>query len=272
MKRLMIVATIALGCLLMTLVSTIPSFAARLGEVAIFTEQAGWIAQGTAAAEGEELAKLLKKPKDVVTLTDKEIGPWAEKHTKDDQADIIVTFGWFPTTLYPPGNGKPNDSIAEKFLEGGNIFLNTADYIFYVTLGGGANGVNGLINMMDINVDMWGDNTAIKPTKDGAKYTPSLKAYATFRPFKETQIVKPWEVEVVFGDNGAGFFDPGIVHDTETDGRIGIAFQEPNVAALPRGEVLAEMIDNYLAGVLGAQAVDPNGKITTTWGQIKSNF
>ena len=272
MKRLMIVATIALGCLLMTLVSMTPSFAARLGEVAIFTEQSGWIAQGTAAAEGAELAKLLKKPKDVVTLTDKEIGPWAEKHTKNGQTDIIVTFGWFPTTLYTPGNAQANGSVAEKFLEGGNIFLNTADYIFYVTLGGGANGEQGLKNMMDNNADMWSGGTAIKPTKDGAKYTPSLKAFTSERTFKEAQIVKPWEVEVVFGDNGAGWFDPGIVHDTETDGRIGIAFQEPNVPALPRGKVLAEMIDNYLAEVLGAEAVDPNGKAATTWGKIKSGF
>ena len=44
---------------------------------------------------------------------------------------------------------------------------------------------------------------------------------------------------------------PAIVHDIETDGRIGIAFQEPNNAGLPRGEVLAEMIDNYLFEVLG---------------------
>jgi hypothetical protein len=256
----------------MTCVGTSPSFADPLGDVAIFTEQAGWIAQGTAAAEGQELAKLLKKPKNVVTLTDKEIAPWAEKHTKDGKADIIVTFGWFPTTLYTPGNVQANGSVAEKFLEGGNIILNTADYIFYVTLGGGANGEQGLKNIMDINVEMWGDNTAIKTTADAKKYTPSLKDYVSFRPFKEAQIVDPWEVEVVFGDNGAGWFDPGIVHDTETDGRIGIAFQEPNVPTLPRGEVFAEMIDNYLAQVLGAEAVDPNGKAATTWGKLKSDF
>ncbi len=32
------------------------------------------------------------------------------------------------------------------------------------------------------------------------------------------------------------------------------------------------MIDGYLAEVLGAAAVDPNKKVTTTWGQIKSDF
>jgi len=272
MKPFMFVSTITLGCLLVAFTGATPSFAAPLGEVAIFTEQSGWIAQGTAAAEGKELADLLKKPADVVTLSDKQIGPWAEEHTDNGVADIIVTFGWFPTSLYTPGNIDPDGSVAEEFLEGGNIFLNSADYIFYVTLGGGANGEQGLKNIMDINADMWAGGTPIKATKDGAKYTPSLDKFTSERTFKENQIVDPWEVEVVFGDNSAGFLDPVIVHDTETDGRIGIAFQEPNNAGLPRGKVLAEMIDNYLFEVLGAQAVDPNGKTATTWGQIKSGF
>ena len=248
------------------------SVSAPLGDVAIFTEQSGWIAQGIAAAEGAKLKKLLKKPPNIEILTDKQIGKWAEDHTDNGVSDIIVTFGWFPTTLYPPGNQEPDDSVAEKFLEGGNIFLNTADYIFYVTQGGGANGEQGLKNMMDINADMWSGGTSIKPTNDGKKYTSSLKAFTSERTFKEGQITDPWEVEVAFGDNSAGFLDPAIVHDTETDGRIGIAFQEPNNGGLPRGEVLAEMIDNYLFEVLGAQAVDPNQKVATTWGHLKSGF
>ena len=79
------------------------SVAAPMGKVAIFTEQSGWIAQGTAAAEGEELKDLLKTPEEVVILTDKQIGDWAEDHTDNGVSDIIVTFGWFPTTLYAPG-------------------------------------------------------------------------------------------------------------------------------------------------------------------------
>ena len=98
------------------------SVSAPLGKVAIFTEQSGWIAQGTAAAEGEELKNLLKRPEEVVILTDKQIGDWAEEHTDNGVSDIIVTFGWFPTTLYAPGNVDPDDSVAELFLEGGNIF------------------------------------------------------------------------------------------------------------------------------------------------------
>ena len=272
MRRLITIA--ASTILYVVAIVALPSISvsAPMGDVAIFTEQAGWIAQGTAAAEGEELKDLLKKPGKVEILSDKQIGKWAEDHTDNGVADIIVTFGWFPTTLYPPGNQEPDDSIAEKFLEGGNVFLNTADYIFYVTQGGGANGEQGLKNMMDINADMWSGGTGIKPTNDGKKYTPSLDAFTSERTFKEAQITKPWVVEAVFGDNGAGFIDPAIVHDTETDGRIGIAFQEPNNGGLPRGEVFAEMIDNFLFEVLGAQAVDPNEKIATTWGHLKSSF
>ena len=272
MKKLIIAVTFTLGYLLTIVASPMLGHAAPLGEVAIFTEQAGWIALDKAKEEGEQLADLLKKPADVVTLGDQDIGKWAEERTDNDTSDVIVTFGWFPTSLYPPGNAEPDDSVAEKFLEGGNIFLNTADYIFYVTQGGGANGENGLKNMMDINTEMWSGATAIGPTDDGKKYTPSLVNFISERTFKANQIVDPWEVEVVFGDNGAGFLDPAIVHDTSTGGRIGIAFQEPNAPALPRGEVFAEMIDNYLAEVLGAYAVDPNAKVTTTWAQIKSDF
>lgn len=273
MKRFTLMTAIAFGVAIIAFAYASSALAAPLGEVAIFTDATSWIAQGTAAAQGQDIADALKSPKDVVILSDKDIGTWAEDHTDNGQADIIITYGYFPTSLYPPGNVKANGSVGEKFLEGGNIFLNTADYIFYVTAGGGANAAQGLVNMMDINVDMWGDGTAIKPTDDGKKYTPSLKAFTSNRPFKADQIVDPWEIEVVFGDNGAdpAFFDPGFVHDTETDGRIGIVYQVSN-DGLPRVDVIVEMIDNYLAEVLGGQAVDPKGKAATTWGELKSSF
>ena len=272
MRKLIVLAAAITAYLAAIVVLPSVGVSAPMGEVAIFTEQAGWMGQPAAAREGLEMQKMLKTPTDVVILTDKQIGDWAEDHTDNGVSDIIVTFGWFPTTLYTPGNADPDGSIAEEFLEGGNVILNTADYIFYVTQGGGANGEQGLKNMMDINADMWADGTAIKPTADGKKYTPTLKAFTSARTFKEAQIDDPWEVEVVFGDNGAGFLDPAIVHDTETDGRIGIAYQVPGDDNLPRGELFTEMIDNYLFEVLGPQSVDPNQKVTTTWGHLKSKF
>ena len=272
MQKLITIATSTI--LYFVAVMALPSLgiALPMGEVAIFTEQAGWMGQPAAVREGLEMKDMLKTPADVVILTDKEIGDWAEEHTDNGVSDIIVTFGWFPTTLYTPGNADPDGSIAEDFIEGGNVILNTADYIFYVTQGGGANGETGLKNIMDINVDMWSDGTAIKPTNYGKKYTPTLKAFTSARTFKAAQIVDPWEVEVAFGDNGAGFLDPAIVHDTETGGRIGIAYQVPGDDNLPRGELFTEMIDNFLFEVLGPQSVDPNQKVATTWGHLKSRF
>jgi len=272
MKQLITLTTITLGCILAVSVNSVFSEAGPLGEVAIYTDRSGWIAQTTAKAEGEELVELLKEPADVVTLGENELKTWAEEHTDNGFSDIIILFGDFPATLYPAGNAEPNGSVAENFLEGGNIFFNTADYIFYVVNGAGTNAVGGLQNMMDISIDLWTGGTTIKPSTDAEQYTPSMVAFTSERAFKESQVVDPWEVEVVFGDNGAGIFDPAIVHDTDSGGRIGIAFQEPNNAGLPRGEVFAEMIDNYLANVLGAADVDPKQKVTITWGYIKSNY
>jgi len=259
---------------LFVLVVTAPSWA-QLGDVAIFSEGVGWISQENADAQRQIVFDNLKATVpsvgEVVWATDAEIGPWTEARIDDGVADILIIFGWFPTTLYTPGNVQVDDSIAERFLYGGNIILNCADYIFYVTEGGGANGENGLKNIININADLWGDNTAIAPTAMGTTYTPSLEAYMSFRPFKADQIVDPWEVEAMFGDNGSGWFDPGIIKLTGSSGRVGICMQEPNVGDLPRGQVLIEMID-FIAQQEGdgTTSVDAAGKMATTWGNLKT--
>jgi hypothetical protein len=267
---------LSLCTVLLALIVTASSWAA-LGDVAIFSEGVGWISQENADIQRQIVFDNLKAAVpsvgEVVWATDAEIGPWAEARIDDGVADVLIIFGWFPTTLYTPGNSQVDGSIAERFIYGGNIILNCADYIFYVTLGGGANGENGLKNIININADMWGDNTAITPTADGTTYTPSLEAYTSFRPFKADQIVDPWEVEAMFGDNGAGFFDPGIIKLKDSSGRVGICMQEPNIGDLPRGPVLIEMIDFIsqqpdVAGV--GTAVEAQGKTAVTWGQLKA--
>ena len=65
----------------------------------------------------------------------------------------LSPLGTLPVSLYKPGNVEQEDSIAEKFLEGGDMFVNTADYIFYVTQGGGKNGDKGLKTITDSNFD-----------------------------------------------------------------------------------------------------------------------
>ncbi len=247
---------------------------AALGDVAIFSEAAGWISKENAdiqrAIVFDNLQDAVPAVDEVVYKTDAEIGPWAEERIDDGIADIIIVFGWFPTTLYTPGNAQPDDSIAERFIYGGNVILNCADYIFYVTEGGGANGVAGLQNIINLNVDMWGDGTQITPTDVGKEFTPSLVDFTSGRPFKSEQIVDPWSVEAAFGDNGAGFFDPGIIKLNDSSGRVGICMQEPNVGDLPRGQVLIEMIDFISQQADIATPVEPAGKASTTWGHLKA--
>ena len=255
---------------------TISSWA-QLGDVAIFSENTGWISKENGdiqrAIVFEDLKGAVPSVGDVVYATDAEIGPWAEERIDDGVADILIIFGWFPTTLYTPGNSQVDDSIAERFIYGGNIILNCADYIFYVTEGGGANGENGLKTIININADMWGDGTQITPTADGAKYTPTLGEFTSNRPFKSEQIVPPWSVEAAFGDNGDGFFDPGIIKLDDSSGRVGICMQEGNNGELPRGQILIEMIDFISQQpdmVNVGTPVEAKGKAAVTWGDLKA--
>ncbi|RKU28732.1 hypothetical protein C6497_08205 [Candidatus Poribacteria bacterium] len=261
--------------ILFVFVATTSSWAG-LGDVAIFSEATGWISKDNAdiqrAIVFDNLKDEVASVGDVVYKTDEEIGPWAEDRIDDGKADIIIVFGWFPTTLYTPGNSQVDDSIAERFLYGGNIILNCADYAFYVTQGGGANGENGLKTIININADMWGGGTAITPTDDGEKYTPSLVNFTSERPFKADQIVDPWSVEAKFGDNGDTFFDPGIIKLNDSSGRVGICMQEPNRGDLPRGQVLIEMISFISMQDDVATPVEPNGKTSTTWGTLKASW
>ena len=267
---------LTLFLVLLMAIGTVSSLAA-LGDVAIFSENTGWISKENAdiqrAIVFDDLKGAVSSVGEVVYTTDAEIGPWAEERIDDDVADILVIFGWFPTTLYTPGNSQVDDSIAERFLYGGNIILNCADYAFYVTEGGGANGENGLKTIININADMWGGGTAITPTADGEQYTPTLGEFTSERPFKTEQIVDPWGVEAIFGDNGDGFFDPGIIKLNDSSGRVGICMQEPNNGELPRGQVLIEMIDfiSQQPDILAATTpVEPTGKAAVIWGDIKS--
>ena len=267
---------LSLFAILFTLVATASSWAA-LGDVAIFSEGVGWISQADADAQRaivfDGLKGVVPSVDEIVYQTDAEIGPWAEARIDDGVADVLIIFGWFPTTLYTPGNSQEDDSIAERFIYGGNIILNCADYAFYVTEGGGANGENGLKTIININADMWGDGTQITPTADGEEYTPTLEEFTSNRPFKSEQIVDPWSVEAVFGDNGAGFFDPGIIKLNDSSGRVGICMQEGNNGELPRGQILIEMID-FISQQPDMTAdttpVEPAGKVAVTWGNIKS--
>jgi hypothetical protein len=240
---------------------------AQIDKIAIFNELVGWTSVGAAAEATDIVLANVTSAADITIYNDADMGAFAEDNTGDGNMDIILTFGYWPVSLYEPGNAEPDGSLGELFLEGGDIILNSADYIFYVTEGGGANGENGLKNVTDSNFDMWTDGTACVPTAAGESYTPSLEAFTSNRAFKNVQVEDDadWELEVAFGSDGDNS-DPAIIRNLTYGGRVGIFFQVSN-DDLPRGDVVSEMIDNYIAGVV--TAVEPADKLAVTWGSIK---
>jgi len=239
---------------------------AQIDKIALFTEQVSWTDVATAEAAADYIMSNVDSANDIAVYSEADIGTFAEDNTGDGDFDIIITFGWFPPSLYPAENAMPDDSVGEKFLESGDMLLNTADYIFYVS--NPNNGDTGLKNMTDSEFDMWTDGTTSKPTDAGTTYTPSVVEFGAGRCFRSDQIDADadWEVEVAFGASDDGInVDPAIIRNLTYGGRVAIAFQAGG--ELPRAEVITEMIENYVA--LNVTPVEPKDKLATTWGGLK---
>ena len=267
MKKLLLVFAVAF-----TLCPT-----AMASDIAIST-QAGWMSQGAADTGSQEIVNNVKGVSvQVFTPTQLDaLEMWVKDHTGDGTPDLLIMFGNFPATIYPAGNAQPDGSIAELFLDDGNVIINTGDYIFYV----GSNGNNdagGLQNMMDVSgAAMWGDDslaTIFTPTADGQLYTPSLPAGPSNRPWFPAQFAGTnWEVELILAQNSDGSqVHPAILHNTVTGGRLGIFFQW-NSDAPPRGQVISEWINHwYLTFVASgnpyARRPDPkkDALVAQTW-------
>lgn len=247
-------------------------------EIAI-SSQANWWSQAAGDREAGELIDNLESR--VISIENfpannqDALADWTEAHTGNGQMDILILFGQFPDTIYPPGNAKADGSIAEDFLEDGNLIANTGDYMFYVVNGAGTNGAGGLQTMMDIpGITMWDDNTAVEVTEKGKEITPTLKDFQTDRPFHLDELDDEWEAELVLagdtGDQDAMRADPVVVRNTEYDGRLAIFYQTATQDADPRAEVISEWVKNWVPEVAGGQAVEAQDKLTTTWADLKS--
>jgi len=257
-------------CLLFMILFAVPCFAEKMGQIAIFTESVGWTDVGTANAAAQIIIDEVTITRDIQKLGDGDMGTFAEANTDDGELDVIIMFGYFPPSLYTPGNGQPDDSVGELFLEGGNMILNTADYIFYVSAAN--NEAGGLTNMTDSNFDLWTDGSVNTPTADGEKYTPCYTGHTAPRSFKVSQIEAnaEWELEVVFGDNGGTNADPAIIRNTDYDGRVGIVLQVS--AVTPKGEVMTDILNNWLRTIVSPDSVEPADKLSVTWGEVKRSF
>ena len=236
------------------------------------------MSQGTADAESQKIVNNVKSVS-IQLFTPAQLdalATWVKDHTGDGTPDLLILFGNFPATIYPAGNAQPDGSIAELFLDDGNVIVNTGDYIFYVGSSGN-NDAGGLQNMMDVSgAAMWGDDsgaTTFAPTADGRLYTPSLPTLPSNRPWIPAQFAGTnWEVELILAQNSDGSqVHPGILHNTVTDGRLGVFFQWSDDGQ-PRGQVISEWINNWFlkfvaAGNPLARRPDPKdgAAVTQTW-------
>ena len=101
-------------------------------DIAMYTDETWWIPKELADEIGEQIKEAVEphvKSIDFVSKAD--LPQWIQQNMGDGEIDIIILFGDFPETIYPAGNVQPDGSLAEQFLEDGNMYVNTADWIFY---------------------------------------------------------------------------------------------------------------------------------------------
>jgi hypothetical protein len=210
---------------------------------------------------------------------------WAEERIDDGKFDIIWLNGCVPSTLYPFPNLEPDDSVIERWLDGGNMIINVGDWFGYVSYEGGGrkteNGPSGAANILDLSsaIIYSADNTNMEVTDAGKKYLPSLgNNCISYRPVSIGQVMDPWEVAAVFasinGEEDATGADPIVIHNTETGAYV--AFVNQAAGSGPpgwlddRGQTCVELIKNWVAEVVGLAAVEPVDKLSDTWGNIKA--
>ncbi len=256
-------------------------------DVALHTDSHPWAREDAKGAQKEidTLIELIKgqnlevfEPKDIDGLAN-----WVKAHT-DGGGNTLILTGITPSTIYPPGNTKPDGSLLEEFLDAGNTIFNTGEYTFHTSEGPAeTNGAAGLQNVMDVpNAFVWqgkGDNwqanpVEMTPTPDGEKYVPSLKKYNTSYPFHLEDYDKtPWKLDIALAENKDEDLrvEPGVLINEETGGRLGI-FLQVYVGDVPHpgvswGAIMGEFIVNYY--VPEVLSVEPTAKLTTMWGTLK---
>ena len=147
-------------------------------DIALYIDQTWWISKPAAVRVAKNLIRSLQKIVSSIAIVSEEDMPaWAQRNTGDGDFDVLALFGDFPQSIYPSNNTQPDGSPAERFLEDGNMILNTADYIFW---GQGRNAAEGLIHMMDNpgKTDLYVDRDAdgVLTAADRVEWSPWTKS------------------------------------------------------------------------------------------------
>ncbi len=213
---------------------------------------------------------------------DSPLAKWTIEHTDNGQQDVIIlACGTCPSGLYEFPNKDPDGSNVENFVEAGNIVINVADWIFYMSYEGGVrspnNGAQGAANVFDIpGLSFGARNGAMNPTDLGKEVMPSIDNFNSDRPWHVEQFKgSDWDL-VIFAESDKNNADPAVAISKKPGkdgvGMIAAMWQ----AAKPewpektdiRGIGVAEFINNWLAEE-GEFAVEAKNKLATTWGSIK---
>ncbi len=215
---------------------------------------------------------------------DSPLALWTIEHTNNGQQDVIIlASGTCPSALYEFPNKDPDGSNVENFIEAGNIVINVADWIFYMSYEGGVrspdNGPTGAANVFDIpGLSFDARVGAMKPTKLGEEVIPSMEDFTSDRPWHVEQFDgSDWDL-VIFAEADKANADPAVAisKDPGPDGTGMIAAMWQS--AKPewpgnkdiRGIGVAEFINNWLVDE-AAFDVEAKNKLATTWGLIKQN-
>lgn len=220
-------------------------------DVLIYVGRTLWIRPENARTEAEITRDLLE-PQGIqvgITGSEESVRDWMLQTTANNSLNVCILYGTLPYTIYPSGNAQPDNSVLEKWIEStdGDTIMNHADYFGYNSSEGKANERGALQNLMDIpdiELDVYTHNTKMIVTDEGRTLTPSLQSFGSDRTFPLDQFEGEWFAEKILatdtGDLQGTFADPIIVRDGDR-GRIVIAFHTLYKND-PKGEVAAEII------------------------------
>ena len=289
MRKIFLVAILSLSLSLIGL-SNAPA-----ADLAIYSgpTNPGWISQEAAIANGEAIANDADMKAIFETINiygdgdevgyDSALGQWMQEHTGNGQQDVfIAASGTAPSAIYQFPNADPDGSNIENFVEDGNVFINVADWILYMSYEGGSrsadNGADGAANVFDIPGLSFGNRGGpAVPTEMGSKYIPSLVEFQSDRPWHLEQFDgTDWEVTpFAISNDDENSADPAVAVNQTYGGIIAAMWQKAQPdweGDDPRAAGVIEFIANWLVenGEITTTPVEAQDKVATTWGRIKS--
>ena len=287
MKKTSIIVILSLSLFVLALTS------APAADLAIYSgpTNPGWISQEAAIAnaqtimDDDQMKAIFESIEnygdgDEVGY-DSPLGEWMQAHTGNGQQDVfIAASGTAPSAIYQFPNADPDGSNIENFIEDGNVFINVADWILYMSYEGGSrsanNAADGAANVFDIPGLSFGNRGGPQvPTDMGEKYLPSLVEFQSDRPWHLEQYDgTDWEVTpFAVSNDDPNSADPAVAVNNVYGGIIAAMWQKAQPeweGDDPRASGVIEFIANWLMenGSI-ATSVDAQGKAATTWGKIK---